>query len=119
VRRGELRFTPRTDAASEGLNLQRLGTLINLVCLESDLSNSAKAVFSVLGSCRTWCACITCGIRIRRGTVCTNCSEAWQDLHLLWSAPDVLEDVWIDVASDSSSEAKTTIDAVPQQLPLN
>ncbi len=30
VRRGELRLVIGTDAASEGLNLQRLGTLINL-----------------------------------------------------------------------------------------
>ena len=30
VRRGELRLLLGTDAASEGLNLQRLGTLINL-----------------------------------------------------------------------------------------
>ena len=30
VRRGDLRLLLGTDAASEGLNLQRLGTLINL-----------------------------------------------------------------------------------------
>ncbi len=30
VRTGELRLVLGTDAASEGLNLQRLGTLINL-----------------------------------------------------------------------------------------
>jgi hypothetical protein len=37
---------------------------------------------------------------------------------LFGQLPDVLEDVWIDVALGQLERAKTTIDAVPQQHPF-
>jgi hypothetical protein len=37
---------------------------------------------------------------------------------LFGQLPDVLEDVWIDVALGQLKRAKTTIDAVPQQHPF-
>jgi hypothetical protein len=38
---------------------------------------------------------------------------------LFGQLPDVLEDVWIDVALGQLERAKTTIDAVPQRHPFD
>jgi hypothetical protein len=37
---------------------------------------------------------------------------------LFGQLPDVLEDIWIDVALGHRERAKTTIDAIPQQHPF-
>ena len=47
-------------------------------------------------------------------------SERLENIHSLFGqVPDVLEDVWIDVALNNVEEAKKKIDAVPSQHPFN
>ena len=47
-------------------------------------------------------------------------SERLENIHNLFGQiPDVLEDVWIDVALNDIEEAKKKIDAVPKQHPFN
>jgi hypothetical protein len=77
VGKGELRLLLGTDAASEGLNLQRLGTLINL-----DLPWNPTR------------------LEQRKG-------------------PDILEDVWIDVANGKIENAKKLIDSVKPKHPFD
>ena len=75
VRRGELRLLLGTDAASEGLNLQRLGTLMNL-----DLPgilrawSNVKVAFNVSVNFATESSSITCGIKTLLRIECTSYS---------------------------------------------
>ncbi|MCI0428426.1 MAG: phospholipase D-like domain-containing protein [Nitrospiraceae bacterium] len=121
VRRGEIRLLLGTDAASEGLNLQRLSTLINLdlpwnpTRLEQrkgriqrigQLSDTVYVYnMRYLGSVED---------RVHRLL-----SSRLQDIYNLFGQlPDVLEDVWIDVALGEVERAKRIIDSVPQQHPF-
>ena len=122
VRRGEIRLLLGTDAASEGLNLQRLGTLINLdlpwnpTRLEQRKGriqrigqlNDTVAVYNMryLGSVED---------RVHQLL-----SSRLQGIFTLFGqVPDVLQDVWIDVAMGAVERAKQVIAAVPKQHPFD
>jgi len=122
VRRGELRLLLGTDAASEGLNLQRLGTLINLdlpwnpTRLEQrkgriqrigQLSDTVHVYnMRYLGSVED---------RVHQLL-----SSRLQGIYALFGqVPDVLQDVWIDVALGEVERAKQVIAAVPKQHPFD
>jgi len=121
VRRGEIRLLLGTDAASEGMNLQRLGTLINLdlpwnpTRLEQRKGriqrigqlNDTVYVYNMryLGSVED---------RVHQLL-----SERLQDIYNLFGQiPDVLEDVWIDMAMGEIERAKQVIAAVPRRHPF-
>lgn len=121
VRSGALRLLLGTDAASEGLNLQRLGTLINLdlpwnpTRLEQrkgriqriGQNNDVVLIYNMryLGSVED---------RVHQLL-----SSRLQGIFTLFGqVPDVLEDVWIDLAMGEEEHAKKVIDAVPQKHPF-
>lgn len=121
VQSGELRLVLGTDAASEGLNLQRLGTLINL-----DLPWNPSRLEQRKGRIQR--------IGQRRDTVdvynlryADSVEDRVHDLlsersegitALFGQLPDFLDDVWIDVAIGEIQKARQTIDMVPRQHPF-
>ncbi|MDX2005589.1 MAG: phospholipase D-like domain-containing anti-phage protein [Meiothermus sp.] len=121
VRQGKLRLLLGTDAASEGLNLQRLGRLINLdlpwnpTRLEQRKGriqrigqlNDSIEIYNLryLGSVED---------RVHQLL-----STRLQSIHTLFGQiPDVLEDVWINVALGQQAQARQIIDALPEEHPF-
>jgi Helicase conserved C-terminal domain len=121
VRHGDLRLLLGTDAASEGLNLQRLGTLINLdLPWNPTRLEQRKGRIQRIGQLRD--VVFVYNMRYKESVedrVHQLLSERLAGIYTLFGQlPDVLEDVWIDVALGQLERAKTTIDAVPQQHPF-
>ena len=122
VRRGEIRLLLGTDAASEGLNLQRLGTLINLdLPWNPTRLEQRKGRIQRIGQLND----IVFVYNMRyRGSVEDRVhqllSSRLQDIYTLFGqVPDVLQDVWIDVALGEVERAKQVIAAVPKQHPFD
>lgn len=121
VRRGEIRLLIGTDAASEGLNLQRLGTLVNLdLPWNPTRLEQRKGRIQRIGQLND-----TISIYNMRylGSVEDRVhqllSSRLQDIFTLFGqVPDVLEDVWIDIALGDVERAKQVIASVPQQHPF-
>lgn len=121
VRTGELRLILGTDAASEGLNLQRLGTLINLdLPWNPTRLEQRKGRIQRIGQLRD----TVYVYNMRYGDSVEDrvhrlLSERLENIYTLFGQiPDVLEDVWIEVALGEIERAKQTIDAVPEQHPF-
>ena len=121
VWRGELKLLLGTDAASEGLNLQRLGTLINLD-LPWNPSRLAqrKGRIQRIGQVRAEVDVYNMRYadsvedRVRELL-----SERLESISKLFGQlPDTLEDVWVRVALGQIEDAKRTIDAVPEEHPF-
>lgn len=121
VRTGEIRLLLGTDAASEGLNLQRLGTLINLdLPWNPSRLEQRKGRIQRIGQLRDavdiFNMCYAGSVEDR---VHELLSERLEDIASLFGQlPDVLEDVWIDVALGEIEKAKQTINMVPKQHPF-
>nr|WP_300988922.1 helicase-related protein [Thiocapsa sp.] len=121
VRTGEIRVLIGTDAASEGLNLQRLGTLINLdLPWNPSRLEQRKGRIQRIGQLRD-----TVDVYNMRyagsveDRVHALLSERLENIaNLFGQIPDILEDVWIDIALGEIDRAKRTIDAVPKQHPF-
>jgi len=121
VTRGQIRLMLGTDAASEGLNLQRLGTLINLdLPWNPTRLEQRKGRIQRIGQVHE-----TVDIYNMRygGSVEDRVhhllSTRLQAIHgLFGQLPDVLEDVWVEVALGNAEQAKKVIDAVPQKHPF-
>ncbi len=121
VRTGEIRVLIGTDAASEGLNLQRLGTLINLdLPWNQSRLEQRKGRIQRIGQLRD-----TVDVYNMRyaGSVEDRVHELLSErleniANLFGQIPDILEDVWIDIALGEIDRAKRTIDAVPKQHPF-
>jgi hypothetical protein len=121
VRRAELRLMLGTDAAAEGLNLQRLATLINLdLPWNPTRLEQRKGRIQRIGQVHDTVQIYNMRYR---GSV----EDRVHDLlssrlenvyHLFGQLPDVLEDVWVAVALGNREEAQRIIDAVPQQHPF-
>jgi superfamily II DNA or RNA helicase len=121
VQQGELRLLLGTDAASEGLNLQRLGTLINLdLPWNPTRLEQRKGRIQRIGQLRDT-------VRVYNMRYQDSVEDRVHDLlserlagiySLFGQLPDVLEDVWIDVALGQIERARTRIDAVPKQHPF-
>ena len=121
VRRGELRLLIGTDAASEGLNLQRLGALINLdLPWNPSRLEQRKGRIQRIGQVRPEVDIYN--MRYAGSVedrVHDLLSERLEDISRLFGQlPDTLEDVWVKVALGQAEEAKRTIDRVPQQHPF-
>lgn len=113
VRAGELKLLLGTDAASEGLNLQRLGTLINIdLPWNPTRLEQRKGRIQRIGQVReeVWIA----NLRYR-GSVEDRVHEVLasrlEAIHgLFGQIPDTLEDVWVEIAMNNEEKARELID---------
>ena len=111
-----------TDAASEGLNLQRLSTLINLdLPWNPTRLEQRKGRIQRIGQLSD----IVLVYNMRyldsvEARVHQLLSSRLQEIFTLFGqVPDVLQDVWIDVALGEVERAKQVIAAVPKQHPFD
>jgi len=113
VRSGELRLLLGTDAASEGLNLQRLGTLINIdLPWNPTRLEQRKGRIQRIGQARSevWIASLRYrdSVEDRVHQVLADRLEA---IHgLFGQIPDTLEDVWVNIALKDEATARQLID---------
>ena len=113
VRTGDLKLLLGTDAASEGLNLQRLGTLINIdLPWNPTRLEQRKGRIQRIGQIRSeiWIA----NLRYR-GSVEDRVHQVLAarlaSIHELFGQiPDTLEDVWVHVALNDEQLARQLID---------
>lgn len=121
VRTGQLRLLLGTDAASEGLNLQRLGSLINLdLPWSPSRLEQRKGRIQRIGQVRPEVDIYNMRYA---GSVEDRVHELLSERlesisRLFGQLPDTLEDVWISVALGRIEDAKKTIDAVPDEHPF-
>ncbi|MDY6793592.1 MAG: phospholipase D-like domain-containing anti-phage protein [Thermodesulfobacteriota bacterium] len=115
VTSGEIKLLFGTDSASEGLNLQRLGTLINLdlpwnpTKLEQR-KGRIQRIGQVLDSVKVYNMRYKDSVEDRVHEIL---SERLQGLYdIFGQIPDILEDVWVDVAVNDLEEAKRRINKV-------
>ena len=113
VRAGELKLLLGTDAASEGLNLQRLGTLINIdLPWNPTRLEQRKGRIQRIGQARSeiWIANLRYrgSVEDRVHQVLADRLEAIHDL--FGQIPDTLEDVWVQVALNDEQAANQLID---------
>lgn len=113
VRDGTLRLLLGTDAASEGLNLQRLGTLIHIdLPWNPTRLEQRKGRIQRIGQQHpeVWIA----NLRYRGSVedrVHQLLSQRLEAIHTLFGQiPDTLEDVWVRVAQGERAEAEKLID---------
>jgi hypothetical protein len=121
VQQGDIRLLLGTDAASEGLNLQRLGTLINLdLPWNPTRLEQRKGRIQRIGQLRDTVRVYN--MRYQGSVedrVHALLSERLEGIHNLFGQiPDILEDVWIQVALGDIEQAQHTIDKVPEQHPF-
>jgi superfamily II DNA or RNA helicase len=121
VRRGELRLLIGTESASEGLNLQRLSTLINLdLPWNPTRLEQRKGRIQRIGQQSD--TIHVYNMRYRDSVedrVHELLSERMQNLHTLFGQiPDTIETAWKKVAVDKMEEARREIDAVPTEHPF-
>lgn len=121
VRDGTYRLLVGTDAASEGLNLQKLGTLINLdLPWNPTRLEQRKGRIQRIGQARE--EVYIYNVRYRGSVedrVHYLLSTRLQAIHdLFGQLPDTLEDVWVNVALRDEAKAREVIDAVPTSHPF-
>jgi hypothetical protein len=122
VKLGEIRLVVGTDAASEGLNLQRLGTLINLdLPWNPTRLEQRKGRIQRIGQIRD--EVFVCNLRYR-GSVEDRVHQLLSSrlesiFGLFGQIPDVLESLWIEVAQGEVADARKLIDGVQQVHPFD
>lgn len=121
VQKGQLKLLIGTDAASEGLNLQKLGTLINLdLPWNPTRLEQRKGRIQRIGQIHDTVHVLN--LRYRGSVedhVHDLLSLRLKEIHQLFGQlPDVLEDVWVDVALGDVEHAKQRINAVPKKHPF-
>ncbi|MCA9864492.1 MAG: DEAD/DEAH box helicase [Thermomicrobiales bacterium] len=121
VRSGDIRLVVGTDAASEGLNLQRLGTLINLdLPWNPTRLEQRKGRIQRIGQLRDT-VCVY-NMRYRDSVedrVHQRLSERTKHISdIFGQLPDTLEAVWIDVARRNEAEAERRIEELPEERPF-
>jgi superfamily II DNA/RNA helicase len=121
VKLGALRLIIGTDAASEGLNLQRLGSLINLdLPWNPTRLEQRKGRIQRIGQLRD--EVLIYNMRYRDSVedrVHSLLSERLRSIRdMFGQLPDTLEDVWVNVALADVERAKQVIDAVPLAHPF-
>ncbi|MCM8612465.1 phospholipase D-like domain-containing anti-phage protein [Accumulibacter sp.] len=121
VKRRQLRLLVATDAASEGLNLQRLQTLINIdLPWNPSRLEQRKGRIERIGQE----AEVIDILNLRyRGSVEDDVHRALahrlKDIRdVFGTLPDTLEDVWVLAAEGELEQAKSRIDSVPRQHPF-
>jgi len=121
VKTREIRLLLGTDAASEGLNLQALGTMINLdLPWNPTRLEQRKGRIQRIGQERD--VVYVYNMRYKdsiEDRVHGILSKRLENIsNMFGQIPDVLEDVWIDVALNDIEEADKRIDRVPKQHPF-
>ena len=121
VQRAEIRLLVGTDAASEGLNLQRLGTLINLdLPWNPTRLEQRKGRIQRIGQVRD----VVDIYNMRyRGSVEDRVHQMLSTrlenvMDMFGQIPDTLEDVWVQVAMGHIKQAQEIIDEVPPAHPF-
>ncbi|WP_343009341.1 phospholipase D-like domain-containing anti-phage protein [Clostridium celatum] len=121
VKRYEIKILLGTDAASEGLNLQTLGSLINLdLPWNPTRLEQRKGRIQRIGQIND--KVYIYNMRYKDSVedkVHSMLSERLESIHdMFGQIPDILEDVWIDVALNDIEEANRIIDEVPKYHPF-
>jgi len=121
VKNSEIRLMLGTDAASEGLNLQRLATLINLdLPWNPTRLEQRKGRIQRIGQMHD--TVMIYNMRYKDSVedrVHEVLSTRLQDIRSLFGQiPDVLEDAWTAMALGEKEEAKRIIDALPKEHPF-
>ncbi len=121
VRHDEIRLMLGTDAASEGLNLQRLATLINLdLPWNPTRLEQRKGRIQRIGQIHDTVQIYN--LRYQGSVedrVHQLLSNRLQDIFSLFGQiPDVLEDAWVAVALGEIENAQKIIDALPKKHPF-
>ncbi len=121
VKRRELKILLGTDAASEGLNLQALGTLINLdLPWNPTRLEQRKGRIQRIGQVND--KVYIYNLRYKGSVedkVHAILSERLENIHNMFGQlPDVLEDVWVQVALNDIEQAKRKIDDIPKYHPF-
>jgi hypothetical protein len=121
VAKGTLRLLVGTDAAAEGLNLQRLGSLINLdLPWNPTRLEQRKGRIQRIGQARS--LIFVANLRYR-GSVEDQVHQVLGDrlrsIHALFGQiPDILETAWIQAAVGDIEAARQTLDRVPTVHPF-
>ena len=121
VRESEVLLLLGTDAASEGLNLQRLGALINLdLPWNPTKLEQRKGRIQRIGQARPTVDVFNMRYKDSvEDRVHALLSTRLHNIHQIFGQiPDVLEDVWVDTALGNIERAKQIIDAVPDRHPF-
>jgi superfamily II DNA/RNA helicase len=118
---GELRLVIGTDAASEGLNLQRLGSLINLdLPWNPTRLEQRKGRIQRIGQLRP--EVLIFNMRYMGSVedrVHQLLSSRLENIrNMFGQIPDTLEDVWVWAALHEEEEAKRVIDELPERHPF-
>lgn len=121
VKKRQIRLLLGTDAASEGLNLQTLGTLINIdLPWNPTRLEQRKGRIQRIG--QVFDEVHVYNMRYKGSVedkVHKMLSERLQNIHTLFGqVPDVLKDVWINIALEEKEKAKQMIDEVPEAHPF-
>lgn len=121
VKNRELKILVGTDSASEGLNLQTLGTLINLdLPWNPTRLEQRKGRIQRIGQVNDE----VCLYNLRykdsvEDRVHSLLSERFKSIHgVFGQLPDVLEDVWVDIALKDEEKAKQRLNEVPEKHPF-
>lgn len=121
VRDGRIKLVIGTDAASEGLNLQRLGTLINLdLPWNPTRLEQRKGRIQRIGQVRDevyiynmrYKGSVEDKVHDRLST------RTRQIMDIFGQLPDTLEAVWVEIARNNEQEAARRIDQLPEERPF-
>lgn len=121
VKKHEIKILVGTDAASEGLNLQTLSTLINLdlpwnpTRLEQR-KGRIQRIGQIASKVKIFNMRYKDSVEDKVHTVLSARLKNIKDM--FGQIPDTLEDIWIDVALNNIEAAKERIDRVPEQNPF-
>jgi ERCC4-related helicase len=121
VKTRELKILVGTDAASEGLNLQSLGTLINIdLPWNPTRLEQRKGRIQRIGQLAD--SIYIFNMRYKDSVedkVHKKLSSRLEGIHKLFGQiPDTLEDVWIAVARNDNAAAELKINELPQRNPF-
>lgn len=121
VKQRQLSILVGTDSASEGLNLQTLGTLINLdLPWNPTRLEQRKGRIQRIGQINDEVHIYN--LRYKDSVedrVHNLLSERFKNIHEMFGQlPDVLEDVWVDIAQNDIEKAKQRINEVPKKHPF-
>ena len=120
VRERSLSILIGTDAASEGLNLQALSTLINLdLPWNPTRLEQRKGRIQRIGQAAS--TILIYNLRYKDSVedrVHEKLSTRLQDIYSVFGQiPDVLEDVWVDMAKNDEKKAEESIKKIPKTNP--
>jgi superfamily II DNA or RNA helicase len=121
VKTREIKILVGTDAASEGLNLQTLGTLINLdLPWNPTRLEQRKGRIQRIGQVNE--KVYVYNMRYKDSVedrVHDMLSKRFQNISSIFGQlPDVLEDVWVQIALNNKAAAERIIDEMPKQHPF-